>query len=201
MIIGEQVRLRLLERDDLALVAKWRNEERVARQFFGCWPFAVSEQDGWYQAYVKDGSQRMWIVETREGTAIGTLALTSIDQHNQSAELGRVLIGDQNHLAADCAAEAVRMLVRFAFEEANLHRLEVRVLRSNAAALALYKCCGFQQEGVLRAAIWKRGGFEDVVVMSVIRGEGEDETSGFEANVDNGHCCNPGRCGDDSRRL
>src|SRR3990172_1590517 len=113
MILGERVRLRLLEKSDIEVVAHWRNEPRIAVQFFGCWPFAISEQEAWYAGYVKDTTQRMWIVETAQGAAIGTLALVNIDHHNQSAELGRVLIGDQNHLGAECAQEAVQLLVDF----------------------------------------------------------------------------------------
>jgi len=173
MILGERVRLRLLEKSDLERVAYWRNEPRVASQFFGCWPFAVSEQETWYAGYVKDATQRMWIVETAQGAAIGTLALVNIDHHNQNAELGRVLIGDQNHLGAECAAEAVRLLVDFAFCEANLHRIEVRVLCGNEAALALYGGCGFLEEGRLREAVWKRGGFQDIVIMAKIREDGD----------------------------
>lgn len=175
MIVGERVRLRLLERSDLDFVARWRNEPRIASQFFGCWPFAISEQEAWYAGYVKDATQRMWIVETVQSQAIGTLALVDIDHRNQSAELGRVLIGDQNHLGAECAAEAVRLLVGFAFTEANLHRVEVRLLLGNVAARGLYQGAGFREEGRLREAVWKGGGFQDIVIMSRLRGEDEDQ--------------------------
>lgn len=171
MLVGENVRLRLLEKGDLETVARWRNEPRVSRQFFGCWPFALSEQERWYDAYLSDRTQRMWIIETPHGQAIGTMALLNIDQHNQSAEIGRVLIGDSNHLAADCASEALQLLVSFAFLEANLHRLYVHVLQGNEAAMALYEGCGFHLEGVLREAVWKAGQRMDIAVMAMLRGD------------------------------
>lgn len=168
-MIGEQVRLRLLERDDLEMAAIWRNDPRVAGQFFGCWPFALSEQEAWYDAYLTDPTQRMFIIESTHGHRIGCLALVNIDHRNQSAELGRVLIGDQNSLAVGCAEEGVRLLVAFAFEEVNLRRISVRVLAGNEPALALYKSCGFQLEGTLRGAVWKRGVFEDVASLALLR--------------------------------
>lgn len=169
MIVGERVRLRLLERDDLPFVARWRNEPRIASQFFGCWPFALSEQEAWYARYLADPTQRMWIVETTQGGPIGCMALVNIDYHNQSAELGRVLIGDSNHIATECATEAVRLLVTFAFDEVNLHRIEVRVLASNTAARGLYLACGFTEEGKLREGVWKGRGFRDIMIMAILR--------------------------------
>ena len=173
MLVGERVRLRLLERGDLESIAQWRREPRVAANFFGAWPFASSEQERWYEGYLADPTQRMWIVETAQGGPIGCMALTSIDYHNQSAELGRVLIGDQNHIMADCAKEAVGILVRFAFQDVNLNRIEVRFFANNTAAGDLYRACGFLPEGVLRQAIWKAGEHQDVMLMSILRGESE----------------------------
>lgn len=173
-MIGKNVRLRPFEESDLERVARWRNDPRVASQFFGCWPFVLSEQAAWYRAYVGDPTQRMWVIERLEGgEPIGTLALIDIDHRNQRAELGRVLVGCTNHLAGRSAQEAVDLIVHFAFKEANLRRIEVRVLSDNEAAIGLYEGCGFQREGILREAVWKAGVFRDILILARLRGTGE----------------------------
>ena len=174
MLIGEKVRLRLLEREDIEMIARWRNDPRISRQFFGIWPLPISEQERWYEGYLTDPTERMWIIETPQGQAIGTMALLHIDHRNQSAEIGRVLIGDSNHLAAECASEALQLLATFAFLEANLNRLYVHVLQGNESAIKLYEGSGFQQEGILRRAVWKSGQFLDVIEMAMLRGDLND---------------------------
>jgi L-phenylalanine/L-methionine N-acetyltransferase len=51
----------------------------------------------------------------------------------------------------------------------NLSRLELTVYVDNAAAIALYKRFGFQQEGVLRHYAFRDGAYVDVLAMARIR--------------------------------
>ena len=169
MIVGQKIRLRPLEEGDLALAARWRNQARVLAQFFSPYPVALSEQRQWYQRYLADDRERMWVIETLDGRPIGTLALCEIDLHHQRAELGRVMIGEEDCLGRGYAADAVRTLAAYAFREANLNRIYLQVLSDNTRAIHLYERCGFQIEGLLRRAVWKGGAFRDVLLMAALR--------------------------------
>ncbi len=61
----------------------------------------------------------------------------------------------------------MRLLVEFAFRDLNLHRVWLRVFRTNAPALKTYAAAGFAREGVMRDAAFVNGRFVDVVVMGV----------------------------------
>ena len=60
----------------------------------------------------------------------------------------------------------VKLLCGFCFQEMNLHKLKVQVLASNQAALRCYEANGFQREGLLRGELWRRGAWQDVVILS-----------------------------------
>jgi len=68
-------------------------------------------------------------------------------------------------------AEAMSLLLRHGFETLNLNRILLRVYADNPRAIRSYQKAGFVQEGTLREAVFKRGKFEDVHLMSVLRRE------------------------------
>lgn len=173
------MRLRPLESGDLALLAQWRNDN--AEHFFSVWPIAQSEQPGWYQKYLGSGRERQFMVEVEGNLStkqeasklawitVGTLALLNINHHNQSAELGRVLMGDKRYEGKGHMADAIRALVKFAFEEANLNRLYVEFFADNKEAKQLYKACGFQREGTLWQSVWKAGKLQNTELWATLR--------------------------------
>ena len=55
--------------------------------------------------------------------------------------------------------DALRVLVRFAFERRNLRRVHLVTLASNAGGLACYRKVGFVEEGRRREHAWVRGGY------------------------------------------
>ena len=66
---------------------------------------------------------------------------------------------------------AFNEIIRHAFDDLNLNRMEAFILTDNAASLALCRKVGFQQEGVLRQYAFKDGEYRDTVIMSILREE------------------------------
>ena len=62
-------------------------------------------------------------------------------------------------------------MLDFGFSELNLHRIFLRVDAGHAAAIRCYVSCGFIEEGRLRDGVYRRGQFEDVLIMSLLRPE------------------------------
>ncbi|MFN2157525.1 MAG: GNAT family N-acetyltransferase, partial [Anaerolineae bacterium] len=77
-------------------------------------------------------------------------------------------------------SDAIRTLLRFAFDEMNLHRVQLTVYEDNARAIRAYEKCGFRHEGRLRDAVYRKGRYYDMLLMSVLSGELQpgDEASG-----------------------
>ncbi len=169
MIAGQNVFLRPIDKDDTPLVIKWRNDPRIMPNLFGHMPLSRASHEAWFEGYLKSQRDILFIIETREHIPIGTVGLSKIDHRNQSAEFGRMLIGEENFLGQGMAADATMALLRFAFLEMNLNRIFLEVFAFNDDAVEMYCRCGFEIEGTKREGVFTRGRFHDVVIMSVLR--------------------------------
>ncbi|MCL4252318.1 MAG: GNAT family N-acetyltransferase, partial [Anaerolineae bacterium] len=65
----------------------------------------------------------------------------------------------------------MNVLLRFAFMDLNLHRLELNVFSYNARAIRSYEKIGFMREGVLRETLYRDGVYHDIHVMGILRRE------------------------------
>lgn len=65
-------------------------------------------------------------------------------------------------------------LMRYAFNELRLNRINVGVLEYNAASLRVCEKVGFKVEGVKRKAIYKGGKFHDLVMLGCLKSDYEE---------------------------
>ena len=93
------------------------------------------------------------------GEAIGTLGLHSYSETNRRAELGYDLL--REHWGKGYTTEAVEGLLRYAFEELKLNRVEATTDPENAASVRVLEKTGFTREGVLRQRHYYKGGYHD----------------------------------------
>lgn len=168
MIVGERIQLRKVEEEDLDLIVKWRNDPEILRWLFSYLPLSHPKQKKWYEKYVEDDTQEIFVIEMKEKTPVGTVGLSNIDHRNQKAELG-ILI-DKNWQKKGIGKEALELLIDLAWSEMNMRKIKALVFEENEAAIKLYKSCGFVEEGVLKKEAYKDGEFKDVVVMALLRG-------------------------------
>ena len=70
----------------------------------------------------------------------------------------------------DCGytTEAVRQVIRFAFETLNLHRVHTACMAVNEASARVLLKAGLQQEGISRQAFFKDGVFHDLLQFGVV---------------------------------
>lgn len=171
LIVGRRIRLRELEESDLGLIANWRNQPRALQWFLSSQRIDAEKQIQWFARYRERPDERMWVVETADGRPVGTIALCRIDVANRCAELGRVLIGEEDCLRLGYAKEATCRLILYAFRELGCDRISLEVLAGNEAAICLYESCGFRSERAIRNVASKDGASKDVLTMVILRGE------------------------------
>jgi ribosomal-protein-alanine N-acetyltransferase len=78
-------------------------------------------------------------------------------------------------------SEAVRAVIKFAFEDLDLHRIEASYAPTNERSGALLKACGFAVEGTVRGSLLINGNWCDHILTSLLnpnwRGVGRMERS------------------------
>jgi UDP-4-amino-4,6-dideoxy-N-acetyl-beta-L-altrosamine N-acetyltransferase len=166
---GERIDLVALEQNDLPLVIRWNNDERV-NVFNGArFPVSAAEQQAWFDRTSGDRTKQKLIIRSREAGPVGMVSLFNIDVKHQSAEIG--IYVDPEHQRRGYAADALRMVVRFAFMEMNLHKVYCSILAFNAASVRLFESVGFQPDGIRREHAFARGAFVDVLNYATFRGQ------------------------------
>lgn len=185
--MGKRVRLRAIERGDIPTFLQWLNDPEVQR-YLGRTPFPLSfaesiqdpgGEERWFERQLNDEKNRIFAIETEKGVHIGNIGLHEIDYKDGKATLG-IVIGEKGYWDQGYGTDAVRTLLRFAFQELNLHRISLEVFDFNKRAIRCYEKCGFRREGVAREDSFRGGKRHDKVLMGILRQE-------FEGDEDDPH--------------
>ena len=173
MIEGTLVNLRPQEVSDAEWNARWWASEDckwfMGRRYDSSLVAAIEETRE--AAVPAAGSRDLWMaIETKDGVHIGNCGLFHVEAENRSAELG-IGIGESAYRSRGYGTDAVRAIVRFAFDEMNLNRVQLHTYAFNERAKKAYEKAGFVEEGRGRQARYARGVYHDVVTMGVLRGE------------------------------
>ena len=175
MICGDRVGLRLVMEDDLPLFARWRDDELVDSMFYS--PAHVSEAKlhNWFKTLFGDPTRMRFMIQRLEDSAtIGIVGLEHIDYRNQVAELAGLII-DLSERKQGWGTRALATLIRYGFDDLNLHRLYARIYSSNRAAQCVAEKAGLKSEGVARQSVYHNWDYEDVVHMAILREEWKHE--------------------------
>ena len=106
---------------------------------------------------------------------IGVIELDNVYFANGTGSIA-IGIGDASHRGKGYGAEAVALLLKFAFWELNLHRVGLTVFSYNDPAIALYEKLGFKREGVMREMIQRDGQHYDMLLYGLLKSEWQSGT-------------------------
>jgi diamine N-acetyltransferase len=132
-------------------------------------PFIAPWERTQHEGAVRFPDFRHFIVEAGAGTqAIGFVILQGCRGQHRSVELKRIVLQAKGQgLGRAC----VRLLKRMAFRDLHAHRFWLDFKAHNGRARALYDSEGFVVEGTLREAVRVDGGYDSLVVMSMLESE------------------------------
>jgi diamine N-acetyltransferase len=170
IIYGERVRLRAVEREDVKKFFEWVNDPEVTFGLSLYLPMSMTDEEKWFER-----AEKPFAVDVRAGDGwrlIGNCTFFDIDTVVHSAEIG-IMIGDKSIWNQGLGTETMSLLLRHGFETLNLNRVALKVYADNPRAIRTYEKAGFVHEGTMRSAVFKRGKFGNVHMMSVLRGEWE----------------------------
>jgi RimJ/RimL family protein N-acetyltransferase len=180
MIEGELVNLRALEASDLERNYRWINDREVTRHLGMRYPVPMLAEERWMEAIagMPMSFTNVWFaVETKDGQHIGNINFHRSDPEDRKARLG-FMIGEKSFWSKGYGADALRTLLRFGFDQMNLHRIDLTVDADNARAIACYRKCGLVEEVRMRQERFTRGAYRDQLVMGVLRDEFRQNVAG-----------------------
>jgi RimJ/RimL family protein N-acetyltransferase len=113
---------------------------------------------------------------------IGNIELRHLHAEARSGNVG-MLIGPPEYRGRGYGSEALRLLCRFAFDELDLHRVDLAVFDFNVRAQRAYLKVGFVEEGRRRDAVYLAGRYYDELVMGLLRDDFEAAEAARGAHV------------------
>ena len=102
----------------------------------------------------------------RDERFIGSIGFTYFDWQARKTEIGYWI--DKREEGNGIVTKSCKRLVRYAFEDLNMNRIEIRCSTENARSAAIPERLGFRKEGVLRQAELRNGRLLDFSVYGLL---------------------------------
>ena len=167
-IYGKKVILRAIEKKDCEMIREMFNSPEIENLVVG-WAFPLSEytQERWFDVHHNEPNNLRFIIETKEDGPLGIATLTDIDWKNRRATHGIKLAKKENR-SKGIGTDTVMAIMRYAFDELGLMRLDGSWFEENIASKNMYTKCGWVVEGVRRKYIYKNGQWRDLSIVGIL---------------------------------
>ena len=175
MLKGEKVVLRPVRRTDIEHFLKWFNDPEVT-QYLGMYlPMTEMAEEKYIEGLgtTNAGTKASFVIEAVDANSnkpIGSVGLSNIHPKDHHAIFG-IAIGEKDYWSKSYGTEAARLIIRYGFEQLNLHRINSFAISFNERSLRLHLGVGFKEEGRQRKAIFKNGDYHDHVMFGLLREE------------------------------
>lgn len=169
-IHGKVVTLRAIEEEDLPLFHQWGNDPELWR-LLGGWHFPASKlsTQKWWEAQLNDKLNLRLAIHTEADGVVGMANILDIDWKNKHAFHG-MMLGDKDLRGKGIGCDTVMAIMRYAFNELGLERLDGSMIEYNEHSLKLYLGkCAWKEEGRQRKWYFRDGRFWDKIMVGVIR--------------------------------
>jgi diamine N-acetyltransferase len=173
MLGGSLVYLRPAERTDIPLFVRWLSDARTTRNLAFRSPLGIALEEQWFDDLLQHHGRDRWhfvICLLGDGRPVGSLDLHAIDYTSGGAGLG-IQVGDPGDRSKGYGADALGVLLDFAFDQLRLERVWLDVYASNPDARRLYERVGFVHEATFRHGVYRGGRYDDVDRLAILRSE------------------------------
>ena len=174
-----KIYLKEFQTEDYQKLISWVESPEFLLQWAGSifqYPLTVEQLDNYRSNMLKVKPTRKIysVFESESNNHVGHIELGTIDLINNSARMGRVLIGDKNTKGKGYGKEIVKAVLKVGFEELKLHRIDLGVFDFNKAAIKCYESVGFTHEGVSRESRKMGSEYWNLLQMGILKTEYRD---------------------------
>jgi ribosomal-protein-alanine N-acetyltransferase len=164
LLEGKRVHLRLVEKEDLPLLAEWSNDAEYLGDYL--WLQQQSRTE-WEKRYDNLSPDTKWFfIEKKDGTKIGTMFHWLI---GNLMEISCVLTSEER--GKGYGMEATKLLVDYLFLSRDLIRIQAHTDARNMVSQKVLQNVGFKKEGIIRKSVFARGEWRDRTLFSILREE------------------------------
>ncbi|WP_394136704.1 GNAT family N-acetyltransferase [Cytobacillus oceanisediminis] len=171
ILSGKDIALGAFNGEDIKKIIQWYTDEKIMRNL-----------DALPVKPKQETEIKKWLDESSQDTFRFAIRLKDTNELIGYAEINGILwphrtgwitiaIADESKWGKGYGKEAMQCLIRYAFMELNLHRLQLTVFSYNSRAVSLYESLGFQREGSFRDFLERDGSRHDMYLYGLLRPE------------------------------
>lgn len=171
LLLGERVRLRALEPQDVDLLYKWENDTAIWVASHTQTPFSRFVLEQYIASSHLDlhtNKQLRLMITTKDGLDVGAIDLFDFDPQHQRAGIG-ILIAEKQDRGKGYASEALNLLIQYSFTQLHLHQLYCNVTVNNEESVLLFQKHKFMITGIKKEWIRMGDSFVDELLMQLVR--------------------------------
>lgn len=168
MLIGNNIKIRPIQKTDFELFYSWRQDKRCMGNFMS---MEMTYKESFMESFekaTKDATRFYAIIEDKDGKPIGLINYLEVLGSNTTLELG-LLIAEESARGKGIGTECLRLLVNYLFETKNIMRIQFITRTDNIGMKAIGEKNGFIQEGILKKFKFTDGDYRDYCMMAITR--------------------------------
>lgn len=170
--MGENIKFRALEPQDVDLLFEWENNEAYWHLSNTVAPFSRFVLEQYVMSAEQDiysSKQLRLIVEMkREGESIpiGSIDLFDFDPNHKRAGVGILIL--KKYRNKGYASEALEMLIDYCFNTIHLHQMYCNITEDNIASLKLFEKCNFKTIGLKKEWLLIKGKWVNEYLLQLV---------------------------------
>jgi RimJ/RimL family protein N-acetyltransferase len=170
MLKGQRVTLRALDPADAETVWRWYHDHEFSLLDGNIYGTSLETTRAFLASLQSPGFPDVSLgIEDEHGTLIGLVRLKRVRAEDRCTDFGIAIA--RAYWSRGYGTDTTRAILRFAFEEMGLHRVQLGYVEYNARARRCYDKCGFTEEGRERRAKYREGRWYDNVLMAILEDE------------------------------
>ena len=176
MLKGNKIILRPVESQDIEKFYKWRNDPDIKKMaMMHPFPVTLESEKKWFENISNNKDNKLIIfsvVDNSDKRVVGFIRLFNINWIHRYSYFG-IVLGEEIARGKGFGKDAVKLIVDYALNTLNLHKIVLEVIDANNIAIELYKQLGFIEEGRLKNQVLIDNHWHDVLIMSLLKDKEE----------------------------
>jgi len=167
LLEGRNLNLRVMEKDDLPLIADWFNDPEFFGEFNPLRQMSRTEAEKMLESPLE---LKPFIIEKKDGNKIGFIShFYVLHPAGRQLEIGYSLVPSER--GKGYCTEAAKIMVDYLFLSKDTMRIQATTDVRNAASQKVLEKVGFKKEGTVRRCFFMRGEWKDAYLYSILREE------------------------------